>query len=358
MFKNIPEGKLIIVTEQNFVEVLQIETHEAKEFGNITERDYWRFSDAAREFSKADAFVPMIAYLDDAVYTGKPVVLPAHDLFTVYLREVFATSEHGNEMYTDSMERVTNFARKKAIFVTTAPSTLSKQFFPYIRNLGVKNTRVFIRPRGKPIAAEFLLEKDLRKVIGVSDRYLFYPTQVRPHKNFQLLVGAFAILLKKYPKLKLVLTGNLDDVPEVDALTKELGVMESVVRVKRLSADELYSCYKYAVATPISTMYEAGFSWQAAEAMSVGTPIVLTDADINIDEVNGFGLKETIPLIPGDDPQAFAKEVEFVMNNREKAVARQQPLYEAALYLTWDKAAEEYYELFEEIVRMAGANGG
>jgi glycosyltransferase involved in cell wall biosynthesis len=350
LFKNIPSEQLTIVTEQNFSTVLNAETHIIKEFGEIGEHNYWRITEAARLFSKADLFVPVIIYLDDVVYTGKPVVTVVHDLFTVYLREMFATTEHGNEIYHDTLERITNLARKNATFVTTNTSTFAKQVQPFIRNLSEQKIVVIRTPKNTLHKISLLREDEIRKLINTQDLYLFYPTQVRVHKNFQLLISAFDILLKKYPRLKLVLTGNLNDVPAIQELSRKLKTENSIINVERLSIEELYSCYKYAVCTPVSTMHEAVLSWQAIEAMSVGTPAVLTDADMNRDEIENVGMIDVIPLIAGDDVVGFANEIEYTIENREVAVKRQTPLFEALTKRTWSDAAREYCELFKEIL--------
>jgi glycosyltransferase involved in cell wall biosynthesis len=350
VFASIPSERLIIVTEQNYSILLKSETHIAVEFGEIGEHNYWRLAEVARLFSKADLFMPVILSLDDVIYTGKPVVVVVHDLFPVYLREMFAATEHGNEIYMDTLERITNFARKNATFVIDTPMTLLKQVLPYVKNLHKSNTLVIRMPKNTSQNIDFLSETEVRKLIGTQHPYLFYPTQVRPHKNFQLLISAFAILLEKYPYLKLVLTGDLRDVPMVWEMSRKLETEKSIINVGRLSTVQLYSCYKYAACTPTSTMHEAALNFQAIEAMSVGTPAVLTDADMNRDEIEGVGMLNVIPLIAGDDVKGFADEIEYVINNRDAAINRQEPLFKALTKRTWSDAAKEYYELFFEIL--------
>jgi len=346
VFANIPAERIKIVTEQSFAKELYAETHLVKEFGNVDEQEYWRFAEAARLFSKADLFMPVIIYLDDVVYTGKPVVSVIHDLFPVYLREMFAATEHGNEIYHDTLERITNLARKNAFFVIDTVSTYVNQVILNVKNLHKSNTKVIPMPKNTPANIEYISEAEVRDLIGTQERYLFYPTQIRPHKNFRLLLSAFAILLKKYPELKLVLTGNLRDVPDVLELSKKLGIEDSIIHVSRLTPSQLFSCYKYAACSPVSSMHEAALSLQAVEAMCTGTPVVFTDADINRDEIEAAGFIEIIPLIPGDDADGFAAEIEYVMNNRDAAALRQEPLLEALTKYTWEDAASKYYEVF------------
>jgi glycosyltransferase involved in cell wall biosynthesis len=166
----------------------------------------------------------------------------------------------------------------------------------------------------------------------------------------ELLLNTLSILQKKYPSLKLVLTGKLADVTELVILSQDLGIENSIICTGRLSLAQLYSCYKYAACTPVPTMHEAGFSWQAVEAMSVDTPVVLTDADMYRDEIENIEMADRIPLIPGDDAVLYANEIEFVMKNREFAVKRQKPLFKALTKRTWNDAAREYYEMFEELL--------
>ena len=350
VFVNIPSTHLTIVTEQNCFDVLEVETHTFKEFGNINERNFWRLSEVAKLFSKADLFMPVIIYLDDVVYTGKPVVAVGHDLFTVYLRDMYASTENGNEIYHDTLERTTNLARKNATFVIDTPMTRSKQFMPYVKNLRLSKTLIIRMPKNTAQNISFLSECETRKLINTNDPYLFYPTQVRLHKNFQLLISAFSILLKKHQKLKLVLTGNLNDIPAVKELADNLNVNDSIICVNRLTFNQLFSCYKYAVCTPIPTMHEAALSLQAVESMSVGTPVVLTDAEMNVDDIDNIGMHDVIKLIPGNDPKGFADEIECIINNRDIVVKRQEPLFSALTEYSWNDAAREYYTLFKNIL--------
>ena len=350
VFANIPSGKIKIVTEKTYAGVLGAESYLAREIGDLGEHNYWRLTEAARMFSTADIFMPAIIYLDDVVYTGKPVVAVIHDLFAVYLREMYKSIEHGHEIYLDTIERVTNLARRNAHFAIDTESTFVNQVIPYIKNLNISNTTIINMPKNTPANIEYISRSEVYELLGTEDPYLFYPTQVRLHKNFNLLISAFAILLKKNPSLKLVLTGVLEDVPEVWQLSKDLNTEQSIINTGRLTTAQLFSLYKYAKCTPVSSMHEAALSLQAVEAMCTGTPVVFTDAEINRDEIEKAGFIDVIPLIPGNDPEGFANEIEYAMNNREAAVKRQEPLLDVLTAYTWEDAAKKYYELFLKVL--------
>lgn len=340
IFADISDRQIKIITELDF----QGDTNEI--IGNA----YWHFSKLAKKFSKADLFIPAIYYLDDVVYTGKPVVAIVHDLFTVHLRELFATGRYGDQIHYDCFERFGNLLRRNAQIVTTAASTYQNQIKPYFGSIYHREPTVIRTPKNTIVEIELIDENETRAFIGTKDKYLFYPTRIRPHKNLQVLISAFAILLKKYPDLKLVLTDGFDEVPGVRKLSEELMINESIIHLSGLSIEQLYSCYKYAECTPVSTMHEAVLSWQAVEAMSAGTPVVFTDADMNRDEFEEAGFIDVIPLISGDDADGFAGEIEYVMNNKETAIKRQEPLYKALTEYTWNDAAGEYYKLFLKVI--------
>jgi glycosyltransferase involved in cell wall biosynthesis len=349
IFSDLPKERVTFVTEKNFKEALMAETHLANALGEINERNYWNFPKAARLFSKADVFYPAIAYLDDVAYTGKSTAVVLHDVFTSSVFELFSVGKHGNEVYRATQEQMENIARRGANFVMTSKVMALSQL-NYIRNIDAHKINVVVTPKNAPNSGGFLCEREIREIIGIKGKYLFYPTQIRPHKNFRLLIRAFSRLLKCRPSLKLVITGDLNDVENVARIANELKVERSIVTTQRLSIKELYSCYKYASCVPVSTMCEAGLPWQAIEASAMGTPFVLTNAEMNVGEIEEFGLRDTIPLIDGKDDGAFATEIEWVLNNRDAAVRRQEPLREALLKRTWDDAAREYYEIFERVV--------
>ena len=94
--------------------------------------------------------------------------------------------------------------------------------------------------------------------------FLFYPANAWPHKNHERLFEAVALLRREHRDLRLVLTGDHDDVPDfVDARG-------------RVSQDELVELYRRASALVFPSLYE-GFGQPVLEALACACPVACSD---------------------------------------------------------------------------------
>ena len=124
------------------------------------------------------------------------------------------------------------------------------------------------------------------KNISNNNEYFYYPAATWPHKNHERLLKAFARLLKKNPRYKLVLTGLKRQKSEsVDKLIDKLKIGESVVIMGYLPYDELQNVFQKAYAMVYPSLFE-GFGLPVLEAMYLGIPVLCSNAT-SLTEVAG-----------------------------------------------------------------------
>lgn len=113
----------------------------------------------------------------------------------------------------------------------------------------------------------------------LSTRYLLYVGSAYPHKRLDLLIDAWAELSKKHPELSLIITGK-DDVflLRIKSMVKNNGV-ERVLFVGPVDDQELSALYVNASAFVFPSSFE-GFGLPPIEALSHGTPIVVSDIPV------------------------------------------------------------------------------
>jgi phosphatidyl-myo-inositol dimannoside synthase len=111
------------------------------------------------------------------------------------------------------------------------------------------------------------------------------------YKGFDTLIRVLPGLLRAAPELHLVLAGDGDDRPVLEALANEMRVTERVHFFSGLSREQIVACYAHADVFALPSAGE-GFGLVFLEAMSLAKPVVGGNhggiPDIIQDGVSGF----------------------------------------------------------------------
>ena len=166
-------------------------------------------------------------------------------------------------------------------------------------------------------------------------------------KNILFIVDSLSVLKKKKPslKFKMLFVGVGQDEDKLKERIKELNLEKEVLLVGKIEDRiELASIYKRADLFLFPSVYDAS-SLVQIEAASQKTPGVFlkntaTSSTIT-DNVNGFLSEETIG--------AYSDKIIEVMENKElyKKVSN-NAYYD--LYRTWDKAVDEIYDIYKDLI--------
>ena len=193
-----------------------------------------------------------------------------------------------------------------------------------VARLGVDAGRIRVLPLG-------LDHDELRPAEGEREPFLLYPARRWPHKNHERLFEAFALLRRKRPGLRLVLTGGgaFPSVPEG-------------VEVRGLVArTELVSLMQRASALVFPSLYE-GFGLPPLEAMACGCPVACSDAGALSEVVD-----DAARLFDPRDPAAIADAVGDVLDAPSEWVQRG---LERARAFSWDETARATDAVYAELL--------
>lgn len=344
-------ARIRFLTEKNWAEELGATPAQVRAVGEISsDRD--ELIAAVRTASKASVLIPLIIYLDRVTESGKRIFVPGYDM---------AVAEHYEEFVekdpcymarnSDYIWRAENLATRNSVFFSNSGTVRDSQILKYVRGLNPERSKVvYIPPNIPEYSAETLIpEQNLREQFSLKGPYLFYPTQIRPYKNVSTLIRAFALLVKEYPELKLVLTGTPSDVPDVEKALRETGAEHRVLLLKNLTETELYSVYHYAAAVPVTSVFEGGFHYQAMEGLFQSAPIVVADIPVVRERIRSFGFKvdeADFPIFSPKDPEDLARCLRTVLEDRPAALERQREFAHRLMSYTWKEAVQQYYELF------------
>lgn len=138
---------------------------------------------------------------------------------------------------------------------------------------------------------------------------------LRPVKDHETLLRAVAALSPRWPNVHLVLVGEGECRSPLEALARELGILERVrFAGRRPSQPSFHHLFDISVLSSISE----GMPNAVLEAMAAGRPVVATNVggtcDAVVDGVTGY-------LVPPRDPERMAAALETLLADRDRARA-------------------------------------
>jgi glycosyltransferase involved in cell wall biosynthesis len=128
-------------------------------------------------------------------------------------------------------------------------------------------------------------------------------------KAFDVLIEAFA-QVRKSQQVRLLILGEGEDRPMLEALIKRLGLADDVELPGYVSNP--YPYMAHAGLFVLSSRWE-GLPTVLVEAMSLGTPVIATDCPSGPREILKGG--QYGPLVPTNDPMALALAMQNVLSN-------------------------------------------
>lgn len=171
-----------------------------------------------------------------------------------------------------------------------------------------------------------LVEWKLKNLMVISNPLSFYPSNVSNLKNkkvlavgkqsyqkgYDRLLVSWKKVIEKYPDWKLEIYGKVDESLELNKLSQQLKVDNTVHFFP--PTKEIKDKYKEASVYVLSSRYE-GFGMVLIEAMAYGVPCVSFDcpcgpSDIISDKEDGF-------LVLNNDTEALATKIKKLIENEE-----------------------------------------
>lgn len=106
-------------------------------------------------------------------------------------------------------------------------------------------------------------------------KYIIYPTQLRPHKNIEMLIESWQKVVSVYPAYKLVLTLDITRHPELNGLVRDCGISNSVIFIPKLTDSELIAWEARADFVLSVSAIEGAMPFMVSESTSVGVPFLV-----------------------------------------------------------------------------------
>jgi glycosyltransferase involved in cell wall biosynthesis len=232
---------------------------------------------------------------------------------------------------------------KKANLVTA----LSKSEADFYRQHGISNLRII--PEGVYISKP-PLENVVRfkEKYGLIDKVILAVGRLESYKGQDLLLKAFQIVLKYFPKAKLLIVGkDWGKLAELEKIVEEGKCNKNVIFTGSISETELECAYESADVVVHPSLFET-FTRIALEAWSHKKPIICFD----LGGPTEFITAETGILVKYRDVDSLGRMIIKLLSDEElsKAMGENGYLAVKSKYL-WSKIVKEYELVYELATR-------
>jgi len=177
--------------------------------------------------------------------------------------------------------------------------------------------------------------------------FLLYSGNVKPHKNLERLIDAFARLRRRgFNDIKLLITGNeISRYATLRRAVHHYNLHRHVRFLGFLETETLAILYRLADAFVFPSLYE-GFGLPPLEAMASETPVLTSNISSLPEVTNDAAL-----LVDPYDPDAIAEGMHRILSDtalRERLVSRGRA---RAASFSWEDSAKRVLSIYQQVAR-------
>lgn len=268
-------------------------------------------------------------------------VITIHDLH--FLRYPHFLTEDAARYYSQIDEAVRRTDHIIAVSESTREDTINLLGVPADRITVIYEAAdLSFRPIDDP---ETLAQ--IRRKYDLPEKFILFVSTIEPRKNIPTLLRAQRILLDRHgPLAPLVIAGKRGWLfEEVFSLVAELNLEQDVRFLGRVPQDDLVFLYNAATIHVHPAFYE-GFGLPPLEAMTVGTPTIVSDVS-SLPEVVG----EAGWLVPPEDVEGWATTIGRLLADEELREAYRHRGFEQAQKFSLRRMAEETLAVYRRVAQ-------
>lgn len=184
---------------------------------------------------------------------------------------------------------------------------------------------------------------NIKKKYGIKGEYILFLGTLKPSKNIEGLLEAFA-KLKKDQVLNLVIAGKKGWMYEkIFEKVKKLNLEDRVIFTDFVPEDDLPALMAGAKVFVIPSFWE-GFGIPVLEAMAVGTPVVVSNVASLPEVVGDAGV-----LVDPDDIEDIARGIKKVLEDNSLYNRLKRKGFERVKEFSWQKCAKQTLGVLENV---------
>jgi glycosyltransferase involved in cell wall biosynthesis len=276
---------------------------------------------------------PFVVTIHDCIHLRFPEYLP-NRLAYVYARTLMRSSARRSQRVLT----VSQASKQDILHYLKIPASKVEVIYNAI------DDRLATPPRADEVAK-------VRERYQLTAPFILYTGNIKPHKNVDRLIEAYAILRRRgIDQAKLLVIGDeISKYPNLRRLVHRFQLHQHVRFLGFVPDATLAALYRLASAFVFPSLYE-GFGFPPLEAMAAGTPVVTSNVS-SLPEVVG----DAAVLIDPLDAGAIADAMARVLNDpalRATLIARGHDRVKA---FSWERSAARVREVYAELVSAAHA---
>ncbi len=273
----------------------------------------------------------------------KPTVVTIHDVIPLVFPEHYPVGLRGAFKF-----QIQKNSLKNVRAVITDSENSKRDIFKY---LNYSKEKIYVIPLAP--GKEFRLVKStslryrIKEKYNLPEKFVLYVGDVNYNKNIPGLIRAFARIEKN---LKLILVGkafedeNLKETQEILQLINSLKLSKEVIRLGWIPQEDLVGIYNLATVYCQPSFYE-GFGLPVLEAMVCGCPAVAAKTS-SLPEI----CDKAAVMIDPYDINSIAEGIRRVIYDRARRDTLRKRGLEWVKNFSWEKVAEETYEVYKKLV--------
>jgi len=195
----------------------------------------------------------------------------------------------------------------------------------------------------------------IRQNYGIPDdwKMLLFLGRLTWVKSVKNLVQALPMVLKDYPKTKLVILGKGEQQSDIVEMANRLGVKDNIVyRFDFVPENERILHYAAADLCIFPSVYEP-FGIVSLEAMSMAKPVIVGARGVVgfREQVISSGSDQNGVHVNGEDPSDIAWAIRETLSDPKRAKLWGENGRKRVIeYFTWKKAAEQTLDTYEAVI--------
>jgi glycosyltransferase involved in cell wall biosynthesis len=195
---------------------------------------------------------------------------------------------------------------------------------------------------------EFRAESETRRIESLPSlkgRVIGSVGRLTAQKDFATLIKAVGLALQQVPSLKLILVGDGELRPQLEALAGELGISRQIHFLgPRLDTAALYQYMELFV---LPSRWE-GLPTVLLESMAAGVPVIATAIpgtdELVVDKLTGW-------LVPSGQPQQMAKAIVYALRHPDESAIMAQTASRRVEQFSIVKTAGRYEAIYADILK-------